>query len=94
MVDQPQPNPKPHPVDFIALALVIIGAGAQMAGMLPAKYSGAFMVIALAARVYTKWLGSRQDKDALDEGTQLGEELKGDVEIMQARKPEPVNPPQ
>jgi hypothetical protein len=90
MVEQPQANPKPHPIDFLALLFVAIGAGAEMSDMLPAKFSGVLVALAVFARLYTKWIGSQQQRDALVEGKQAGVELKIDLEQIRAVKAEPV----
>jgi hypothetical protein len=91
MVAPHQANPQPHPVDYAALGLVIIGAVSELTDMLPAKYSGLLMAVALAARIYTKWLGSRQDGEALAEGQEAGQEFQTDIAVMKAVKAEPVD---
>ncbi len=90
VVPQPQPNPKPHPVDYVALGLLVIGAAAQFAYALPPKYSQLLTTVAFAAGIYTKWLGSQQERSAFTEGQQAGEELKTDLAVMQAKPAEIV----
>lgn len=87
MSDTPQANPKPHPVDYVALGLIVLGALAEFADVLPPKFSGALMVLMVGARLYTKWLGSQTDKDALAEGTSVGADLKSDLKVIEAKKP-------
>ena len=86
----PQANPKPHPVDWLALLMVGLGALTQFEGILPVKYVGPILFAYALAKTYTKWLGSREQKDALDEGRELGQELQTDLEVMNAKKAEPV----
>ena len=93
MVDQSQANPKVHPVDYAALIFVLIGAAAEMADKLPPKFSSVLVALAIAARVYTKWLGSQQEQDGLAEGRQVGAELKESVDVLTAKKADPVNDP-
>ena len=90
MVDQPQANPKPHPVDYIALILLTIGAAAQAANEVPAKYAGFLYALAFAARIYTKWIGSQQQAEALSDGKELGQEIVRDIEVTKAVKAEKV----
>ncbi len=90
MVDQAQANPKPHAIDYIALALMGIGAAAECVDMLPSKYAGVIMFLGFVARLYTKWAGSQQDKDALQDGISAGQELKQDLDVMKAKPAEPI----
>ena len=90
MVEQPQANPKVHPVDYIAFILMLISAIAMYANELPPKFAGIVMALGFFARLYTKWLGSQQDKDAVVEGEQAAIELKSDLEVLKAVKAEPI----
>ena len=93
-MNQPQANPTPHPVDYIALFCLLIGAASSsgLAEALPAKYAGFLYLASGLCVTYTKWLGSRQAKDALTEGQELGQDLKTDIAVMSAKPGEPVKP--
>jgi hypothetical protein len=91
MVNQPQANPAPHPIDYMALALALIGGSYMFSGSLPPKYAGPLMAVYAACKFYTKLLGSRQDRDALQQGEALGQEIQTDLAIASAKKAEPVN---
>lgn len=86
----PQPNPPLHPVDWVTLVLSTIGGAAVFADMLPAKVAGVILILNSLARHYTKWLGTKLQVQALDAGVELGQELKGDLGVLNAKRAEKV----
>lgn len=90
MATEAQPNPPNHPLDYLAFVLLALSAAAEFTDMMPAKYAGITMALYAMAKLYTKWLGTQQQKDALSEGTQVGGELKADLNVAKAKKADPV----
>lgn len=84
---QPQPNPKLNKVDYFEIFCVAIGALSMLADLLPSKYFGEIMILSKLLTMYSKFLGTKEQIDALQQGQELGKELKQDISIMEAKKP-------
>lgn len=74
-----------HKFDVAGLILVILGVLAEMSDVLPSKYSGIVLALFAVARLGTKFgVGSSAQ---LNEGQELGNELKSDIKLVEAKKP-------
>jgi hypothetical protein len=83
-------NEKPHLGDVMSLLIAICGAALELSDLLPAKAACAVFALAATLRVGVKFLGSQKQKDAFVEGQDLGKELKPDIQVLTAKKAEPV----
>ena len=87
----PQANPKPKSADYLAILILVVYGFAEFADMLPSKYQGLVVALAVILRVYSKWLGSKQDTDAMQDGTAMGRELRDAADIMKAKRATPLD---
>jgi len=75
---------QPHKLDWFTLGVTALFALGEMTDFLPPKMAGLVMVLVATTRVYVRLAGQTQ---ALQDGQDLGKELKTDIAVMEAKKP-------